>query len=106
VVYFGTPVASLDYLRNIDLACPEGYNAADHWMDLLVVDTAAPEEAKDDHDEEGEMTKLGINSLGRSKLSFLTQDGEQPHSKLQKVWDREVVAEEMDLALVEARCAM
>mmetsp|Transcript_5492 Transcript_5492/g.7206 ORF Transcript_5492/g.7206 Transcript_5492/m.7206 type:complete len:586 (-) Transcript_5492:52-1809(-) len=102
VVYFGTPVASLDYLRNIDLACPEGYNAADHWMDLLVMDTAAPEEAKDDHDEEGEMTKLGQNSLGRSKRSFLTQDGEQPHSKLQKVWDREVVAEEMDLALVEA----
>ncbi|GAX20870.1 ATP-binding cassette, subfamily G (WHITE), member 1 [Fistulifera solaris] len=36
VVYFGSPVESLDYLSRLDLACPPGYNAADHWMDLLV----------------------------------------------------------------------
>jgi len=43
VVYFGTPRNSLEYLRNVDLACPDGYNAADHWMDLLVRDTAIDE---------------------------------------------------------------
>ena len=40
VVYFGTPVESITYLREINLDCPDGYNAADHWMDLLVVDSA------------------------------------------------------------------
>jgi ABC-type multidrug transport system ATPase subunit len=37
VVYHGTPANSLLYLRNVlGVPCPEGYNAADHWMDLLV----------------------------------------------------------------------
>jgi ABC-type multidrug transport system ATPase subunit len=36
VVYFGTPLLSLTYLSNLGLKIPEGYNAADHWMDLLV----------------------------------------------------------------------
>ncbi len=36
VVYYGTPKESLSYLRQINMPCPEGYNAADHWMDLLV----------------------------------------------------------------------
>merc|ERR1711920_916254 len=35
-VYFGTPKNSLEYLRSQNMACPDGYNAADHWMDLLV----------------------------------------------------------------------
>jgi ABC-type proline/glycine betaine transport system ATPase subunit len=43
VVYFGSPRDSLSYLRNVELACPDGYNAADHWMDLLVQDTAIEE---------------------------------------------------------------
>lgn len=43
VVYFGTPRDSLAYLRDCKLACPDGYNAADHWMDLLVHDTAIEE---------------------------------------------------------------
>lgn len=40
VVYFGSPVDSLAYLTDRGYACPPGYNAADHWMDLLVVDSA------------------------------------------------------------------
>jgi len=43
VVYFGSPRDSLAYLRKCNLACPDGYNAADHWMDLLVHDTAIDE---------------------------------------------------------------
>merc|ERR1712070_231228 len=40
VVYFGKPRESLKYLREQNLACPDGYNCADHWMDLLVEDRA------------------------------------------------------------------
>jgi len=40
VVYYGTPQASLAYAARLNFACPSGYNAADHWMDLLVVDSA------------------------------------------------------------------
>ena len=36
VVYYGTPQHSLEYLQKLDMPCPDGYNAADHWMDLLV----------------------------------------------------------------------
>ena len=52
-VYFGTPVDSLQYLRQLDMACPDGYNAADHWMDLLVTDSAVEEELLEQQTEEG-----------------------------------------------------
>ena len=48
VVYFGTPRGSLDYVKQLGLECPPGYNAADHHMDLLVVDGAL----EDDEEEE------------------------------------------------------
>lgn len=61
VVYFGTPLHALSYLEEKNLSCPSGYNAADHWMDLLVVDTAidndreiAKLEEKKEMDEESE----------------------------------------------------
>ena len=44
VVYFGKPTASLAYLQKQNLVCPDGYNAADHWMDLLVSDSSIEEE--------------------------------------------------------------
>ena len=44
VVYFGKPTASLTYLQKQNLVCPDGYNAADHWMDLLVSDSSIEEE--------------------------------------------------------------
>jgi len=52
VVYFGRPRDSLKYLRQQKLDCPDGYNAADHWMDLLVQDSAIDEEVDNsDHDD-------------------------------------------------------
>jgi len=39
-VYFGTPADSLKYLNKKGFQCPEGYNAADHWMDLLVTEAS------------------------------------------------------------------
>jgi len=47
VVYFGRPRDSLNYLRQQNLSCPDGYNAADHWMDLLVQDSAIEEEGEE-----------------------------------------------------------
>jgi hypothetical protein len=38
LIYFGGPQESLSYLKNLNYECPSQYNAADHWMDLLVVD--------------------------------------------------------------------
>ena len=35
-VYYGTPKESLEYCKKLGMECPDGYNAADHWMDLLV----------------------------------------------------------------------
>lgn len=46
VVYFGTPMHSLDFLAEHGMACPPGYNAADHWMDLLVTQDRDLESAK------------------------------------------------------------
>mmetsp|Transcript_15601 Transcript_15601/g.20340 ORF Transcript_15601/g.20340 Transcript_15601/m.20340 type:complete len:668 (-) Transcript_15601:3085-5088(-) len=52
VVYYGNPRDSLQYLDNIGMPCPSGYNAAEHWMDLLVVDSACEQDQKSDGDEE------------------------------------------------------
>jgi len=68
VVYYGTPLQSMAYLQDKELACPSGYNAADHWMDVLVVDSSSiigidgdeNEEKKDPDEEFG-------NMLGHSK---------------------------------------
>ena len=38
VVYFGTPGGSLGYMEGKGHPCPQGYNGADHIMDLLVVE--------------------------------------------------------------------
>jgi len=53
VVYYGTPSDSLVYCDKLALKCPEGYNAADHWMDLLVEDSAIDSDERHDHDDAG-----------------------------------------------------
>ena len=53
VVYHGTPNGSLEYVRDMGLECPGGYNAADHHMDLLVVDGAIEYDDDDDDDDGG-----------------------------------------------------
>lgn len=84
VVYFGSPVQSLDYLRTQNLACPDGYNAADHWMDVLVIDDSPHQGNDDGEDEEKE-------GLIPNKVV--------PRLQLQLAWDNEAVAEQMDAAL-------
>jgi ABC-type multidrug transport system ATPase subunit len=84
-VFFGTPNDSIPYLRSKGYACPEGYNAADHWMDLLVIDSAVEEERK-------EVAKDGTTTTDSSK-----KNGESPRFCLQKAWDNDAIAEQMDV---------
>lgn len=91
VVYFGTPVESIDYLRRLDLACPDGYNAADHWMDLLVIDSALEDDAPDETDDPEEVRNLRPSMTGNRK----------PRLTLQRTWNAEAIANEMDSFVVE-----
>lgn len=119
VVYFGTPHDSLGYLRDHALACPDGYNLADHWMDLLVSDSAIEEQQElltdggessivdigstehtlpdgisDDKTKPTTMKKLK-STLRRKKLSSSTTSRQQ----LIDAWDGEAIAEQMDMQL-------
>jgi ABC-type multidrug transport system ATPase subunit len=85
VVYFGNPVASLDYLRTQNLTCPDGYNAGDHWMDVLVIDDS-PHDNQQSNDDDQEREGL----LGPKLL---------PRLQLQQAWDNEALAEQMDAAI-------
>ncbi len=60
VVYHGTPHGSIQYLKDRALPCPEGYNAADHWMDLLVTDSSL--------EEEDEFTKSSYSLTSKENL--------------------------------------
>ena len=62
VVYFGTPRGSLDYVRQLGLECPQGYNAADHHMDLLVVDGAVEDEEDDEENDDVERS-CGVENV-------------------------------------------
>jgi hypothetical protein len=70
VVYYGTPQKSLEYLQRLDLTCPDGYNAADHWMDLLVVSHDTDDDAHDDagkEEEEEEEEEKVLTSFIRNR---------------------------------------
>ena len=114
VVYFGTPVGSLSYLREQNLACPDGYNGSDHWMDLLVVDSAIEEEQEnqsqhahaveivstDDSDMSDENRKAGEGQVLRNRRKSSVA-GTSPRMQLICAWDGEVIAEQMDMAVKE-----
>jgi len=101
VVYFGTPSASLTYLRDQNMACPDGYNAADHWMNLLVMEDQQDldnDDAEDTHNNQQQQQQQQQTSkdveMGRRK--------DPPRLQLQMAWDNEAVAEEMDATLMDA----
>jgi ABC-type proline/glycine betaine transport system ATPase subunit len=100
VVYFGTPAGSLNYLREKDLACPDGYNAADHLMDLLVVD-----DVQETDEDSGDETNATIKTEAaaktdtlRSRLNRRRSSTVPPRIELIQSWDRDAVAEQMDAA--------
>mmetsp|Transcript_2074 Transcript_2074/g.3885 ORF Transcript_2074/g.3885 Transcript_2074/m.3885 type:complete len:567 (-) Transcript_2074:132-1832(-) len=67
VVYFGKPKNSLHYLRQHKLDCPDGYNLADHWMDLLVQDSAI--EGDNDNDNDNGVGVAELNGASEMKAS-------------------------------------
>ena len=77
VVYFGRPRDSMNYLRQQHLNCPDGYNAADHWMDLLVQDSAIEEE---EENSSGHVDMNGSNTHAdptpTTSASTVDSDGE------------------------------
>ncbi|KAL7557298.1 hypothetical protein ACA910_016258 [Epithemia clementina (nom. ined.)] len=103
VVYFGTPIDSLPYLRQLDLACPDGYNAADHWMDLLVVDHSPAEDHENGEEESAANADEGESNQRNLRAEFHGSKyaDSATNVKLQKAWDGEVIAKQLDQALVE-----
>jgi len=132
VVYFGKPRESMSYLRQQKLECPDGYNAADHWMDLLVQDSAI-EGAEDcggnnaDEDAENsgptpttssttdllenynstEMPANGAHGANTDELKGSVKCAKPTvmtkRSRLIQTWDNEAVADQIDSFVVDER---
>ena len=87
--YFGDPKESLQYLKQHDLSCPDGYNAADHWMDLLV------------HHEEASTPTSVEDMESDSDDNYNNDNGHgtniQNYQLLIDAWDHEAVAEQIDI---------
>lgn len=107
VVYFGTPVASLTYLSDLNFKTLDGYNAADHWMDLLVRDNLIAGESGDDGKsddnlldgtERSEASTDSINGGLRrpQKRKSSVVDHNTPRGILIDSWDNDAVAEALD----------
>lgn len=124
VVYFGPPRESLNYLRQQNLDCPDGYNVADHWMDLLVEDSAIDSEGEgsDGHDNTNGIAANGdpapitssstvdsdnenTNERDENESSFknsvrhMQQMSVKRRKQLIRSWDKEAVAEQIDLVV-------
>merc|ERR1719463_400983 len=95
-VYFGTPSNSLKYLKTKGFPCPEGYNAADHWMDLLVADsTVEDDRGFESHPKmylqaawDGDQVAAGLEESTRVQLGMVdtTNEKETKSSKYATSW--------------------
>ena len=96
VVYFGTPQGSLEHVKKLGLECPEGYNAADHHMDLLVQDSAIDEESlestSDDFRDNGAMTEKSDTGLRQRKVVA----GTTTKQRMISSWDADAVAKQIE----------
>eukprot|EP00548_Thalassiothrix_antarctica_P007970 CAMPEP_0194140468 /NCGR_PEP_ID=MMETSP0152-20130528/9999_1 /TAXON_ID=1049557 /ORGANISM="Thalassiothrix antarctica, Strain L6-D1" /LENGTH=666 /DNA_ID=CAMNT_0038838721 /DNA_START=60 /DNA_END=2060 /DNA_ORIENTATION=- len=90
VVYFGTPKESIAYLRSINFRIPEGYNAADYWMDLLVKDSMEGVDTVGDTDNGLEVTEKSSTSDGKVAEEI------KPRQILIDSWDGEDIANKLD----------
>eukprot|EP00751_Fragilariopsis_kerguelensis_P020106 CAMPEP_0170901018 /NCGR_PEP_ID=MMETSP0734-20130129/47993_1 /TAXON_ID=186038 /ORGANISM="Fragilariopsis kerguelensis, Strain L26-C5" /LENGTH=422 /DNA_ID=CAMNT_0011295077 /DNA_START=83 /DNA_END=1351 /DNA_ORIENTATION=+ len=82
VVFFGKPKDSLDYLCSKGYQCPDGYNLADHWMNMLVTDSSVEEERKEAAEKE---------------IKESIKKSESPRFCLQLAWDNDAIATRMDV---------
>jgi len=106
IVFFGSPSASLQYLRERNFPCPPGYNVADHWMDLLVsdIDTNVVDQSSESTKNLSDAENGHKETMKLRKRSSQGPDEEVPtlHSCTRKslieAWDGEIVAEENERA--------
>lgn len=108
VAYFGTPQGSLEHVKKLGLECPAGYNAADHHMDLLVVDSAIDDDEEDTEGKNDEFTENNGADLvvandtttglrHRTKAARRqTAGGTTTKQKLISSWDSEAVAKQIE----------
>lgn len=98
VVYFGTPEGSLEHVKSLGLECPAGYNAADHHMDLLVVDSAIDEYRNENNNSDLNSDPSGGGQLRRRKNCIERQvlSGTTTKQKLIDSWDAEAIAEQLE----------
>ena len=81
LVYYGTPGDSCRYCERLGFPCPEGYNAADHWMDLLVEDSAI--ESKEAEDQNVDQEKVPLVESGNANFPIKLESQEKTeHSSL------------------------
>jgi ABC-type multidrug transport system ATPase subunit len=99
VVYFGTPAASMSWLRQSGFSCPDGYNAADHWMDLLVQDAAVEEERRE-AEADADAIIANDNNIDEERPGLHAKLIASPRFLLQDAWDNEAVAVSLDQELV------
>jgi ABC-type multidrug transport system ATPase subunit len=85
LIYYGEPLDSLVYLKNVDMECPIQYNAADHWMDLLVTDDAVKD-----------MNSLHCGTCSSARVTS-TRD------QLIHAWDKEAFSKTVDSQMDEDR---
>eukprot|EP00546_Thalassionema_frauenfeldii_P006522 CAMPEP_0178908188 /NCGR_PEP_ID=MMETSP0786-20121207/7785_1 /TAXON_ID=186022 /ORGANISM="Thalassionema frauenfeldii, Strain CCMP 1798" /LENGTH=657 /DNA_ID=CAMNT_0020580065 /DNA_START=116 /DNA_END=2089 /DNA_ORIENTATION=- len=113
VVYFGTPSHSLTYLNELNFKIPEGYNAPDHWMDLLVkdnlIESSEEEESKREDLETTELVsedsneaKVPERSLRHRRKSSVSDIG-KARGILIDTWDGEVIAKQLDTEIEEVQ---
>ena len=103
VVYFGTPSGSLEHVKKLGLECPAGYNAADHHMDLLVVDSTIDEYDEDEdvtektdsfHENNTESNITGLRQRSKAQRRQTTE-GTTAKQKLIANWDSEAAAKQI-----------
>ena len=116
VVYFGTPEGSLQHVKNLSLECPAGYNAADHHMDLLVVDSAIDDDGQDDADdnalEDNDVAVALVNGQvpsghfrrRKGNTARRTLGGTTTKQKLIDSWDHEATALRIEGEVLEQTC--
>ena len=123
VVFFGTPVSSLSYLSDLGLKIPVGYNAADHWMDLLVSDNFVEDAVFGISDNDSENSKAAMQTTPPVFNEPTEEDEDKPQASSQAIhhrrksstadegkprgllidsWDNEALAREQDMHVEES----
>jgi len=94
----------LRYLSEKGMDCPSGYNAADHWMDLLVIDSAIDDNSNDgDVDNAVDLDRMS-NSSDEKKVTNESSNEtslSKTRENLINSWDADIHANEVKQLIQE-----